>query len=124
MFASPGWLHGLNVVQGEFTTAIDVSVKKSDGVIVSAELIPRIGANTNRQEIPRNQTRIERLQGEGEKLNFVSLIGDRTVYVSLDRMQDLEDKPFSSFAEEITEFWICEEMAGETTCFPSRCAGC
>ena len=103
LFASPGWLHGLNVVHGDFTTTINVQVEKSDGVIVSAELIPRIGANTNRQEIPHNPTRIERLQEEGEELNFVSLIGERTVYVSLDRMQDLEDKPFSSFAAEITE---------------------
>lgn len=103
LFASPGWLHGLNVVHGDFTTSINVEVEQSDGAIVSAELIPRIGANTNRQEIPHNQSRIERLHEEGEKLNFVSLIGERTAYVSLDRMQDLEDKPFSSFAAEVTE---------------------
>lgn len=104
LFAFPGWLHGLGIVSGDYAAPISVEVELANGATVSVDLLPREGANENRRAVDKVPTPAQRMWLENGGPNFVRPVEDGSaIYVSMDRMQDLEGKTFADFASEILE---------------------
>ncbi len=104
LLAFPGWLHGLGIVDGEYTTPIAIEVRLQSGAIVTADLIPRAAANEGRKSIARERSTVELMAESENSSNFVRHIAQKSAaYISVDTMQDTEQKSFSEFTSEVVD---------------------
>lgn len=111
LLSSPGFLHGLGIVNGPADTPITIDCVMPDGAAVSAAVRPRADGARDRQALAHEQSELARFAATQnydpqahpaeDGRNFVWQRGN-VLYVSLDRMSDDDyGKPFPVFQEEL-----------------------
>ncbi|MDJ0749547.1 MAG: S41 family peptidase [Woeseiaceae bacterium] len=104
LFAFPGWLNGLGVVEGPYESPIKVAVFREPQTQVAVHLQPRTGANTGRTSVERVRMQVEVMADAAGTQNYVEVMGQgRILYIAIDRMMDLDLLSFDAFSEIVFE---------------------
>lgn len=101
LFAFPGWLHGLGFGDGPYDSPISLKVVLRTGETEHVKVLPREGANLDRDPLRRKRSPVEIMAASANSVNFVQILPDKdAVYISLDAMEDLESVSFADFTRQ------------------------